>query len=213
MLFFKEELYASDLAGSIVFISLFGTIVVSVDMVFIVVTTNKRYGLMVNNVFYYCGKNIMDGAKKIKERNIKKSYREYATGDKESLYINKTTNHDLYFGIIDTNGGDKIVIFYYIQMEYDHIESDERLNIVNIQKKYNDGMPDEEYKIVKLDNGKFTIERFYSISNYFEDKIYYLTAEREFIKDKLFSNNYADEYESEAEAKSIIQEYKKHNYF
>ncbi len=208
-LFSTQGLFDDRLGGAITFLSLLGIISASADVVFFAVTTKKHYGLMVDDKFYYCGKNIMDGATKTGERMIKRAYREYAAGDKETLYINKTTNRDLSFGVIDAKGGDKIVVFYYIDIQYDYIDSDEKLNLANVQAKYGNVAPSEEYRVVKLPNGKFAIERFYSIPNYFEHEIYELSPEMELFKDESFSKNYAEEYESEGEAFAAVQGCKK----
>ena len=160
----------------------------------------KNYAIMVNDTFYYCGKNIFDGAQVLKERKLKKVYLPYASGDKEIIYLNKTAPHDLLFGVFNTPGGNKIVVFYYMEKDYDFINSDEKLNNDNIVSKYPLDHEEELYRIVKLENEKYAIQRFYTQWHYYGDKLKELSLKSEQIEDKHFIYSMSDEYDTEEEA-------------
>ena len=198
VLFIVENMFLKE--GNIpLFISmclLFGLL----DVLFLRFVNIKHYAIMVNDTFYYCGKNIFDGAQVLKERKLKKAYLPYASGDKEIVYLNKTTPHDLLFGVFNTSGGNKIVVFYYIEKDYDFINSDEKLNNDNITSKYPLDHEEELYRIVKLVNEKYAIQRFYTEWHYYGDKLKELSLKSEQIEDKHFIYAYSDEYDTEEEA-------------
>ena len=160
----------------------------------------KNYAIMVNDTYYYCGKNIFDGAQILKERKLKKEYLPYASGDKETIYLNKTALHDLLFGVFSTSGGNKIVVFYYMEKVFDFISSDEKLNNDNITSKYPLDHEEELYRIVKLENEKYAIQRFYTEWHYYGDKLKELSLKSEQIEDKHFIYAMSDEYDTEEEA-------------
>ena len=170
------------------------------DVLFLRFVNIKYYAIMVNDTFYYCGKNIFDGAQILKERKLKKRYLPYATGDKETIYLNKTTIHDLLFGVFNASDGNKIVVFYYMEKDYDFINSDEKLNNDNIVSKYPLDHEEELYRIVKLENEKYAIQRFYTQWHYYGDKLKELSLKSEQIEDKHFIYSMSDEYDTEEEA-------------
>ena len=170
------------------------------DVFFLRFVNIKHYAIMVNDTFYYCGRNIFDGAQVLKERKLKKAYLPYAIGDKEIVYINKTAPHDLLFGVFNTSVGNKIVVFYHIEKDYDFINSDEKLNNDNITSKYPLDHEEELYRIVKLENEKYAIQRFYTEWHYYGDKLKELSLESEQVEDKHFIYAMSDEYDTEEEA-------------
>ena len=186
--------------GTIPLLIGFFLMVGAIDVFYYKFVSIKNYAIMVNDTFYYCGKNIFDGAQVLKERKLKKAYLPYASGDKETVYLNKTTPHDLLFGVFSTPGGNKIVVFYYMEKDFDFINSDEKLNNDNIVSKYPLDHEEELYRIVKLENEKYAIQRFYTEWHYYGDKIKELSLKSEQIEDKHFIYAMSDEYDTEEEA-------------
>ena len=161
---------------------------------------------MVNDTFYYCGKNIFDGAQVLKERRLKKAYLPYASGDKETIYLNKTTLHDLLFGVFNASDGNKIVVFYHIEKDYDWLVSDEAQNNRIFNSKYHLTEGTEIYNVIQIENGKFMLERLCAEYGYYSDKLENLSTD--FFKwneDIEFSSIAIDEYDTEDEAKKELE--------
>lgn len=204
VLFIVENMFLKE--GVIpVFISwclLFGLF----DVFFFAFVNIKHYVIMVNDTFYFCGQNIFDGAQVLKERKLKKAYLPYATGDKETIYLNKTALHDLLFGVFSTSDGNKIVVFYYIEKDYDWLVSDEAQNNRIFNSKYHLTEGTEIYNVIQIENGKFMLERLCAEYGYYSDKLGNLSTD--FFKwneDIEFSSIAIDQYDTEDEAKKELE--------
>ena len=176
------------------------------DVLFFRFVNIKHYAIMVNDTYYYCGKNIFDGAQVLKERKLKKRYLPYASGNKETVYLNKTALHDLLFGVFNTSDGNKIVVFYYIEKDYDWLVSDEAQNNRNFNSKYHLTDSTEIYNVIQIENGKFMLERLCAEYGYYSDKLEHLSTD--FFKwneDIEFSSIAIDEYDTEEEAKKELE--------
>ena len=176
------------------------------DVIFFGFVNIKHYAIMVNDTFYYCGQNIFDGAQVLKERKLKKAYLPYATGDKEIVYLNKTTLHDLLFGVFNTSVGNKIVVFYHIEKDYDWLVSDEAQNNRIFNSKYHLTEGTEIYNVIQIENGKFMLERLCAEYGYYSDKLENLSTD--FFKwneDIEFRYIAIDEYDTEDEAKKELE--------
>lgn len=187
---------------SLAIVILFAFIIFNIDVLAFIFSRTKHYGLMVNNAYYYCGKNILDGATLIKKRKTKKSYKKYGAGSEEWIFVNKTNKDDLLFGVIDVENGDRIVVFYRIVAQYDFINIDNELNEVNVTSKYPLESPFEYYKLQKLDGNKYGFNRFYHIFHFYEERISKLSPKAELLEDKRMM---FDECESEKEAVTILK--------
>ena len=198
ILFIVENLFLKE--GNIPLLISWCLLIGLLDALFFRFINIKHYAIMINDTYYYCGKNIFDGAQALKERKLKKAYLPYASGDKETIYLNKTAPHDLLFGVFSTSDGNNIVVFYYIEKDYDFINSDEKLNNDNISSKYPLDHDEELYRIVKLENGKYAIQRFYTEWHYYGNKLKELSLKSEQIEDKHFIYALSDEYDTEEEA-------------